>query len=276
MSVDNTVPKMIFGSGVSSPKDYNDFLVVAKVAVENGCRSFDTAPSYQMEPVLGEVVKQCKAQYKLTREEFFVQTKIDAWQMQESDGNVVGYVEYAIKEMGVGYLDSLLIHWPIPEYLERTWISFQQMKREGIVKSIGISNLRLRHLKKLYDIDIIPDVIQIERHPLMVFEKEIEFCKVNNIVIQAYSPLCKMHLHLKENLLLKALAKKYGKSIGQIILRWHIDTGVIPVFTSSKAERVKENVNVFDFSLSADDIEIISSLNENYKLCLESIACPGF
>jgi diketogulonate reductase-like aldo/keto reductase len=151
-----------------------------------------------------------------------------------------------------------------------------QIKSEGITKDIGICNVRFRHLLSLGDAGIHPRYIQIERHPLMVFEKEIEFCKKNNIYIQAYSPLCKMHPHLKGSPILHSRAEKYGKSIGQIVLRWHIDTGVVPVFTSKRPKRVEEYLNIFDFSLSAQDIENVSALNENYKLCLESYACPGF
>lgn len=268
--------RMIFGSGLSSNKDYEGFLSVARVAIENGCRSFDTAPSYKTEVILGQVIKVCAIEYNLDRADFFVQTKIDAWQMQEANGEVEKYVFSALKKMNLDYLDSILIHWPIPEYLNKTWQSFQNLKNKGVVKNIGICNLRMRHLLNLFSSGILPDCIQIERHPLMTFDKEVQFCKENGVSIQAYSPLCKMHQRLKESTVLKRLSENYGKSVGQIILRWHLDTGVCPVFTSSKPNRVAEYLNIFDFSLTFEDITSITRMNENYKLCLESIACPGF
>nr|WP_320016128.1 aldo/keto reductase [uncultured Desulfobacter sp.] len=276
MSTNYISPKIIFGSGISSHKEYDSFLAVVQKAVENGCKNFDTAPSYRTEYILGQAIRQCIVQYNLTREDFFIQSKIDAWQMQEGDGDIRKYVDSALKEMGMDYFDLVLIHWPIPEYLEKTWKSLQRIKSEGIAKDIGICNVRFRHLKAFSYAGILPRYIQIERHPLMVFEKEIEFCKMNDICIQAYSPLCKMHSHIKESPTLQSLTEKYGKSIGQIVLRWHIDTGVIPVFTSRKPKRVEEYLNIFDFSLSAEDIANVSALNENYKLCLESCSCPGF
>lgn len=276
MSTKHKIPKVIFGSGVSSHKEYDGLLAVVKAAVESGCKNFDTAPSYRCESILGQAIWQCIAQYRLSREDFFIQSKIDAWQMQEGNGDIEKYVVSSLKEMGMAYFDSLLIHWPIPEYFEKTWKSLQRIKGEGLAKDIGICNVRFRHLKAFGSAGDPPRYIQIERHPLMVFEKEVEFCKTNDICIQAYSPLCKMHSHLKGSPTLQFLAGKYGKSIGQIILRWHIDTGVIPVFTSRKPKRVEEYLNIFDFSLSAEDIANVSALNENYKLCLESCACPGF
>jgi len=267
-------PNIIFGSGVSSPKGYENLLAVAQEAVQNGCRGFDTAPSYKTEVVLGKVIRECMLQNNLSRKDFFIQSKVDGWQMQE--GHISKYITTALNEMEIEYFDSLLVHWPMQEYFDKTWESLLQIQKEGKVKDIGICNVRLRHLKAFADKGILPKYIQIERHPLMIFEKEIEFCKANNIIVQVYSPLCKMHPHLKESQKLKMLAEKYNKNIGQIILRWQIDTGVVPVFTSTKPERVKSNLDIFDFILSEEDIAIVSSLNENYKLCLESIACPGF
>lgn len=261
---------------MSSHKEYESFYSVVNKAVENGCRSFDTAPSYKTEPILGRAIRQCIVEHDLTRSDFFIQNKIDAWQMQDGKKDIENHVTQSLKCMDMDYFDSLLIHWPIPEFFNKTWEALQYLKLKGVVNRIGVCNVRLRHLKEFHSLDMAPDYIQIERHPLMVFEDEINFCKANNINVQAYSPLCKMHANLKDSSTLKLYSEKYGKSIGQVILRWHVDTGVIPVFTSRKPERVVEYLNIFDFKLNDEDIKSICGLNENYKLCLESFACPGF
>ena len=150
------------------------------------------------------------------------------------------------------------------------------MKSRGLTQKIGICNLRIRHLNRLKERGIIPEILQIERHPLNTFMREVEWCKSNDVAIQDYSPLCKMHPAIKENEALNTLSKKYNKDIGQIILRWHLDTGASPIFTSKNIERIKLYSQLSDFNLSAEDLEIISLLNCNHKLYLESFICPGF
>ena len=145
-----------------------------------------------------------------------------------------------------------------------------------IVALNNICNLRINHLQELKVAHIIPEILQIERHPLNIFDKEVLFCKENDIVLQDYSPLCKMHPKLKESVLLRALADKYQKDIGQIILKWHINTGAIPIFTSTKPQRISLYAHLDDFDLEEFELSIISSLNDNYKLYLESLVCPGF
>ena len=267
--------RLIFGTGVSSSKDYDGLKKVIRSAMESGILAFDTAPSYGTEEVLGRILKELSDEMEIGREKLFIQTKIDAWQMQESDGNIEKYVEFAMKLLGVDYIDSLLIHWPVPEYFNKTWESFEKLKNDGVVRKTGICNIRLRHLKKYEEQGMLPNIIQIERNPLRTCEKEIDFCHNHGIEVQAYSPLCKMDERLRNSRILKAVSQKYGKSLGQTVLRWHIDTGVTPVFTSKKPERVKEYSGISDFKLSGEDIRKISSMNIDYKMYLESVPCPG-
>lgn len=268
--------KLIFGTGLSSSKEYEDLLPVIRMAVKNGIRRFDTAPSYRTEKVLNQTLQRVMAEYDLPREIFHIQTKIDAWQMQASEGNVNIYVEKALKEMKQNYLDSLLIHWPIPEYLDATWECMVRLQEKGLVKKIGVCNVRLRQLRKFVEWNVKPQMIQIERNPLQTCAAEIAFCQENGIEVQAYSPLCKMDERIRDNELLKTIAERYQKSVGQIVLRWHLDTKVVPVFTSKKPERVQEYTDINDFCLTEEELMDIASLNENYKRYLESWGCPGF
>lgn len=265
---------LIFGTGASAAKDYEGLNRVVSCALGNGIRIYDTAPSYGVEEILSRIIFATILKYGLKREEICFQTKIDGWQMM--DGNIEKFVDDALRKMNLQYLDNLLIHWPFPDYLENTWKAFKKMKECGKVRKIGICNVRLRHLKTYEEQGIFPEIIQIERNPLRTCEREIAFCKQHNVEVQAYSPLCKMDKRLSESHVLKTIADKHAKNIGQIILRWHIDTGVIPIFTSTKEERILEYTKLFDFSLSKEEIAEISSLNVNYKIYLESCYCPGF
>lgn len=266
--------KIIFGSGVSAYKDLEGTLEVCRAAFNNGIRMFDTAPSYRTEEILSQAVSVCAKEYGCSREDYFMQTKIDPIQMHE--GDVIEYFKDKLKKMCLDYVDSLLIHWPLWRYFNETWKSMTKLKKEGYAKRIGICNLRISHLEKLEHDGIIPEIVQIERHPLNTFEAERLFCLNRSIELQDYSPLCKMHPVIAKDERLLKISEKHSKDIGQVILRWHQQTGAIPIFTSTKPRRVAAYAHLDDFSLSSDELNMISSLNCNHKLYLESLVCPDF
>lgn len=266
--------KLILGSGVSSCKDSDGLLRICRTALSHDILLFDTAPSYKTEELLSESVTTSARDLGIGRENYFIQTKIDPIQMY--NGNVEKYFEEKLLRMKLEYIDALLIHWPVQNYFMRTWESLIHLKEKGMAHRIGICNVRLKHLERLKTLGIIPEMIQIERHPLNTFQQEVQFCKEHSIELQDYSPLCKMHPRLRKNVELKKIASKYNRDIGQIILRWHIETGAIPVFTSTKPERVALYSQIEDFSLTEKEIDTISSFNCNHKLYLESLLCPGF
>lgn len=245
-------------------------------SLENNIIGFDTSPSYNTENILGNILEWVVKKGIKKNEEIFIQDKIDGWQMEESQGHIQKYIDISLKKLKRDYIDVIFIHWPFPDYLNETWKSLKQMQDKGKVKYIGLSNVRTRHLEKIIkETHIKPNVIQIERHPLRICQKEIDFCHMNQITVEAYSPVCRMDSRLTEAKTLQALSQKYNKSIGQIILRWHLDTGVIPVFMTKKSKRIFENSKIFDFSLSAQEVEAVNALNINYKIFVESICCPG-
>lgn len=267
-----------FVMGTLKITNYETLRRVVETAIRNGIRCFDTAPSYQTEPILGQVLKDLVYEKVISREDIFISDKIDAWQMLESDGNIEMHFYNALEKLNIDYIDLLLIHWPIPEYTEKTWKTFEKLYEEGVAKKIGVCNVRVGHLSRMEKYQTVkPHYIQIERHPLRTCTQEMEYCKSHFIKVQAYSPLCRMHPLLKESSLLKTLKEKYQKKdIGQIVLKWHLQTGSIPVFTSSNPQRIVSNCDISDFQLSEADIEAISQMNMNYKIFLESTGCPGY
>lgn len=269
-----TVPPILIGTFQN--KEYKTLLNVVKTSVKSGFMGFDTAPSYATEIQLGRAIRTCYDEFGLKREDFFVSDKIDVWQMYETQGNVRKFVIESLKKLDFDYLDILWVHWPFENLIYKTWDCFLKMQKEGLVKDIGICNVRTRHLIKWHEYNIRPKNIQIERHPLRVCNEEMKYCKDNNITVFSYSPLCRMHPDLKNNTMLKVLAEKYGVNVGQIILRWQIDSGAIPIFMSKKPNRIIENSLVMKFKLSSEEIYNISKLNKNYKIFLESWGCPGF
>lgn len=212
------------------------------------------------------------------REDFFLDTKIDSWQMIAKKGQIRPYVEASLKQCGMDYWDLLLIHWPQPEYFVKTWLAMEKLYEEGIVKNIGVCNFSVRHFKAIErgGAHYVPMVAQNEIHPLNTEEELTGYCRKNGIVQQAYSPLCRMLPQVKYNALLNILAEKYGVSVAQIVLRWQVEQGNIPVVKTSSAKRVQENTDIFSFSLSGEDHAAISRLDQHFKVFLESRCCPGY
>lgn len=269
-------PQIVLGT--FKVKNYQVMYEMVKTALENSCYAFDTSPSYGTEIDLGKALAETKALYE-SREKIFITTKIDPMQMYESNGNIESYVNESLNNLKLDYIDLLLIHWPFEKYINRTWKTMINLQEKGIIKNIGICNVNVRVMKKFIEENLfdgkIPQFVQNEISPLRTCEEDIKYFKENNIIIQAYSPLCRMKQPIKESEILKELAKKYNKDIGQIILRWHIDKGIIPVFTSTKSARIKSNLDIFNFKISDEDITKINELNQNYKIFLESFGCPG-
>jgi len=265
---------LIFGTGLSSGKDYETLKKCCGTAIDCGICSFDTAPSYRTEGVLGQVLSDISKEKHLERESLYVQTKIDPIQMYE--GKIEEHAEKVLRIMKLDYFDCLLIHWPVYKYFRKTWETLIRLKDQGVTKSIGICNLRESHLKELKGIGIIPDVLQVERHPLNTFEAERKFCKENGIALQDYSPLCKMHTLLKASKDLDEIAAHHGCGIGEVILCWHIQTGATPIFTSTKPSRIENYSRLEEVQLTEAELDIVSAQNINHKLYLESLICPGF
>lgn len=162
---------------------------------------------------------------------------------------------------------------------EETWEKMIKVYKQGKVRAIGVANYDVRHFVKLMKSQpsIIPMVNQMEYHPLRTAVELRTYMKRNDIKMQAYAPLCRLIPPLKESEVIKSLSTKYHKSIGQIILRWHVQQGdVMPVFKSYNPNRFEENIDIFDFELTANEMDSIFSLNQNYKYHIESINCPGY
>lgn len=274
ISLNNGVcmPKMMLGSfNISEQKIINNMVSTALAEDVNG---FDTSPSYGSEEILGKALQNTG----INRKKVFISDKIDIWQMYEGKGEIRKYVEKSLKDLKTDYLDLLLIHWPFRRYLLETWKSFESLYEQKLVRSIGLCNVNSRVYSEFMQnrINIEPQVIQVEISPLRTINQDLELFFKTDVVVEAYSPLCRMVPQVKDNMILQMLAKKYDKSIPQIILRWHLERGVVPVFTSSKPERIRENVEVFNFKLEQSDIKLITSLNANYKIFPESYGCPGY
>lgn len=169
-----------------------------------------------------------------------------------------------MRRLGLTYVDLYLIHWPIPRMSEETWRAMIQLSRENKARAIGVCNYDIRDLIEILEnFDITPAVNQVEFHPFLYQQDLLQFCEKSRIQLEAYSPLTRGE-RISHPKLLK-LAKKYGKTSAQVLLRWSLQHGLIVIPKSVHEERIRQNSEVFDFQLVPEDMRLLDSLNENLR-----------
>jgi 2,5-diketo-D-gluconate reductase A len=254
-----TIPQFGFGVFQVEPKDT---AAAVTTALEAGYRHIDTAQGYGNEAEVGEAV----AQSGLARGDVFITSKLgnDA---HEPDAAREAF-DATLKALGSDYVDLFLIHWPLPTRyggdFVSTWKTLEDFYREGRARSIGVSNFQPHHLRRLHgETDIIPAVNQIEVNPYLTQDEVRAFCAEHQMAIEAWSPLGRGQV--LDNPVIRSVADRAGKTPAQVVLRWHIQRGDIVFPRSVKPERIRENIDVFDFELPGADIDVIDGLNKNER-----------
>lgn len=279
-------PKIILNNGVQMPcmaigtnwMTYKELYPIVKAGLLAGFRAIDTARDYGNEDVVGRVVHDVLQDLNMKRTEVFITTKIGNGQQRL--GNIEQQLDISLENLKTDYIDMWLMHWPYADFYPKTWSIMTEMYKEGRVRAIGVANYDVRHFKYLFEHienPVVPMANQMEYHPLRTATRLVTFMNSHDIKLMAYAPLCRMIPPLSDAEIINTLSRKYGKSKGQIVLRWHIQQGnVMPIFKSYKTTRFKENIDIFDFSLTDEEMTKISDLNMNYKYHLESASCPGY
>lgn len=231
-------------------------------AYRSGCRSFDTSAAYFNEQWLGYALRLLRL---FGAKDLFVTTKLN--NTGQRSGDVRAAFMKSMKKLGVEQIDLYMMHWPYPgKYLD-SWKQMEALYKEGLVKAIGVCNFHQHHLEELLEIaEVVPAINQIELHPLMSQQPLREYCEARGIRVQAYTPVARMDPKLIENPVLAALAEKHRKSVPQIILRWDIQKGIVPIPKSANKARIKENLDIFDFEMTPEEIVQIDGINEDYRV----------
>lgn len=252
-----SIPKI--GLGTFGIKEENMSRAIA-AARDAGIRLFDTSPNYKVDFSLGQALRQVG----LRREEITIIEKVDTRDQLQP---IRIALEECLARLETDYIDLYLIHWPFPGRYIETWRQMEQLRREGLVKSIGVCNFMPHHLASLIKAtDTVPDVNQIELHPLFAQPDTVEYCRRENIAVMAYTPLGRMNPELIDHPLINTLSRKYGKTVAQIILRWDIQSGFVTIPKSQSPVRIRENSEIFDFSLSDADMAAINALDCGMRL----------
>jgi 2,5-diketo-D-gluconate reductase A len=263
ITLNNGVAMPQLGLGVWQTKDGAEVERAVSVAIDSGYRLIDTAAVYGNEEGVGRAI----AASNVPREELFITTKL--WNADQGYDNTLNAFEKSISRLGLNYVDLYLIHWPVPakdKYID-TWRALEKLYADGKIRAIGVSNFTVEYLEKLLnETTIVPAVNQIELHPRMTQGRLRAYCAHNDIAIESYSPLGGTGGDLLDEPTLTKLADTYGKSPAQIVLRWHIQHGLIVIPKSVTPERIKQNIDVFDFELSDDDMTTIDHLNTDTRI----------
>lgn len=226
-------------------------------AIKNGYRAIDTAVNYENEGAVGRAVKNSD----IPRDQLFITSKLPG-RSQEYD-KAVKQIQESLYRSDLDYFDLYLIHWPNPKegkYVE-AWQALIDAQKWGLVRSIGVSNFKPEHIKKLYqETHVLPAVNQVEMHPYWSAPEVRAFDDENEIITQAWSPLQRGGEAFQNPAVLK-LARKYGKTPAQIILRWQTELNVMPIPKSSKSEHQISNLSIFDFKLTDREIESIVKMD---------------
>ncbi|MFD8261318.1 aldo/keto reductase [Streptomyces griseoluteus] len=264
------VPPIILNNGVEMPQlGFGVWQVpddeaerAVTTALETGYRSIDTAAIYGNEEGTGKAI----AASGVPREDLFVTTKL--WNSDQGYDSTLRAFDTSLEKLGLDYLDLYLIHWPLPardNYLD-TYKAFEKLYSDGRIRAIGVSNFLPEHLERLIaETSVVPAVNQIELHPQLQQRAAREFDAEHGIATEAWSPLGQGK-GLLEVPAIVAIARKHGRTPAQVVLRWHIQLGNIVIPKSVTPSRIKENIEVFDFSLDDEDLAAIGALDENKRL----------
>lgn len=256
------IPEIAFGTWkITDPEVCRKSV---KFALETGYRHIDTAMIYKNEEFVGKGIKEFLAENKnIKREDLFITTKV--WNSDQGYDSTLAAFELSLKKLALDYVDLYLIHWPNTPNMKTTidtWKALEKLYKDKKVRAIGVCNFEIHHFEELLpEAEIIPMIDQIELHPLNQQLKSRAYCKDKGIIVESWSPLMQGNL---ENDVIEKIGKVHGKTVAQVILKWHLQSGLLPLPKSVTPSRIKENKDL-NFVLSNEEMDTINALNKEER-----------
>jgi diketogulonate reductase-like aldo/keto reductase len=261
VELSNGVKMPWLGLGTYKTPEGQSVVQSVRWALEAGYRHIDTAALYGNERGVGEAIRASG----LRREEIFVTTKVWNDDVRRGYDAVLRAFDQSADRLGIGTIDLYLIHWPVPGKFKEAWRALERLYAEKRVRSIGVSNFQIHHLQEvLADAQVRPMVNQVEFHPWLAQPELLEFCRQQQIVVEAWAPMMQGRAGEVPELL--SIGRRHGKTPAQVVLRWDLQKGVVTIPKSIRRERIVENAALFDFELSPDEMATIDKLNQHKRL----------
>ena len=258
----------LFRRFITEPKKKRDYVNAVSHSFLIGFTLLDYSSSYGDGKLIGKAIKKSC----IKREELFITTRIS--NQAQKEGKTRECLMNQLKGMGLEYVDMLMFHWPVTGHYLNTWKEMVQLYKEGYCRCLGVANCHKHHLEALMQVaDIVPAINQFEVHPLFTQKELINYCWSKGIQVEAYTAIARFDDRLMRLPLLMKIAKKYNKTVVQVILRWHVQTGTIPLVRSLNKVRQKENIDIFDFELIPEEIKAIDGININSRLRYDPDNC---
>lgn len=263
----NVIPTIKLNNGIEMPQlGIGTFAVKEDAAervchaVKTGFRLIDTAQGYGNEKEVGEGIRKSGIDRKL----LFITTKVNTTEMRNK--TVRQSIDNSLNDLGLDYIDLVLIHWPVAGHIEETWKILEEYVDKGKIRSIGLSNFNPHHIDSLLLYARIRPVInQIEIHPYMTQQANVDFNFGKDIQVEAWGPLGQGTNGVLNDPTIEEIARRYNKSVAQVILRWHMQRGLITIPRCDNDDYTDENLCIYDFELSSKEMETISGLNRNLR-----------
>lgn len=263
-TLNNAIKMPMEGFGVFQVRDKEECKRSVLDAVKAGYRLIDTAASYTNEDAVGEAVKEAVAQGICTREELFITSKMWVQDMQNYE-TAKAAIDASLNAMGLEYLDLYLLHQAMKDYFS-AWRAMEDAYKEGKLRAIGVSNFYPHTLTNFCEtVEIKPMVNQVELHPYFTQENALETMKYYEVQPEAWAPLGGGRYKPFDDPMLQKIAVAHGKTVGQVILRWNVQRGVVVIPKSTHKERIEENIDIWDFTLTEEEMKRIASLDMGYE-----------
>lgn len=255
----NGVEMPYLGLGTYQSENNQEVVDAVSYAIQLGYRHIDTASVYGNEEGVGKGIVESG----VNREDLFVVSKV--WNVDQGYESTLKAFEATLERLGLEYLDLYLIHWPVGGKYKETWRALEKLYADKRIRAIGVSNFMQHHLEDLVaTAHVVPMVNQMEFHPYVVQQDLIDFCISKGIQYEAWSPFMQGKVFNLD--FCQELAKKYNKSVAQVILRWNLQKGIVTIPKSAKQNRIKANADIFDFEISAEDVAFLDSLDRGERI----------
>lgn len=260
VKLNNEIMMPQFGLGVYKANEGEEVENAVATALRAGYRLIDTATIYRNEKGVGKAI----AASGVPREELFITTKL--WNDDQGYDSTLLAFDKSLDMLSLDYIDLYLIHWPKTGTYKETWKAFEKLHADKKIRAIGVSNFKPRHLEELLKTaNVVPAVNQIELHPMMTQLETRQYCKEKSIKIESWSPLMRAG-ELFKNKIITSIAANHNKEPAQVVLRWHIQSDLIVIPKSVTPERIRSNIDIFSFELTAYEMKQIDGLNQDIRI----------